>query len=308
MTTRVVHEHHRRRPSSLAFMARALAPSPRLRADRGVPQVVETWSPVRIDADHLATFRRMTGLTDDGDGIPILYPHVLAFPLLMALLTHRSWPLPIRSALQVRNRLVRHRRIDRGETLDLETRTAAHRWLEKGLEVDVATRLSDARSCCWESVVTFYYRGRFDAPGTAAQQSSAPTPPAPASVERFRTARGGGRAFAQLTGDYNPIHLWPAYARRMRFADASLHPQRVAGMCLARLPRPASDAQTLDLWIKGPVFYGASVTLGVAPEVDGTQFGLFLEGDPRPALVGRWEGRSEAAPSPHAPSVMRQPL
>lgn len=291
MTTREVHERHCRRPSSVAFMARALAPSPGLRAGQGVPRIVESWSPVHIDAKHLAAFRRMTGLGDErDDGISILYPHVLAFPVLLALLTHRAWPLPIHRALQVRNRLVRHRRIDARETLQLETRTVAHRVLDKGLEVDVATTLSDGRDCCWESVVTFYYRGRFGEVGTVAPGSASPVLAAPTAVERFRIARGGGRTFAQLTGDYNPIHLWPWYARRMRFAGAFPHPQRVAGMCLARLPRPASDAQTLDLWIKGPVFYGASVTLSSAAVGGDTLFGLALDRDPRTALVGRWGG------------------
>jgi acyl dehydratase len=122
-----------------------------------------------------------------------------------------------------------------------------------------------------------------------------PSALAPSTVtQRFEIARGGGRAFAKLTGDYNPIHLWPWYARRMRFPDAFSHPQRAAGMCLARLPRPDSDAQTLDLWIKGPVFYGANVTLGSATADGGTEFGLVLEGDHRPALSGWWGRRSNA--------------
>lgn len=294
MITREVHEHHGRTPSALAFMARALVPSPGLGRDGGMPRIGLTWSPVRIHSKHLAAFHRGTGLADE-DGISILYPQVLGFPLVMALLTHRSYPLPIWHALQIRNRLVRHRRIDPREVLRLEARIGAHRVVEKGIEVDVATRLSNGQECCWESEITFFYRGRFGTAGAAGPRSAAPALALSTATQRFEIARGGGRAFAKLTGDYNPIHLWPWYARRMRFPDAFSHPQRVAAMCLARLPRPDSDAQSLDLWIKGPVFYGACVTLGSAAADGGTEFGLFLEGDPRPALSGWW-GNSSSTP------------
>jgi len=46
----------------------------------------------------------------------------------------------------------------------------------------------------------------------------------------------------------------------------------------------------VQLWIKGPVFYGAKVALNAAATDDGVQFGLSLEGDDRVALSGLWRG------------------
>jgi acyl dehydratase len=121
----------------------------------------------------------------------------------------------------------------------------------------------------------------------------APRPQAPSLaaapvVDRFPLPSAGGWVFARLTGDYNGIHQWRWYARRFGFPAAFLHPQRVAGMCLAKLHGPDSDAQTLDLWIKGPLFYGANVLLQAAHGEDGLRFGLSLDGDPRAALAGNW--------------------
>lgn len=107
-------------------------------------------------------------------------------------------------------------------------------------------------------------------------------------VDRFQMPRHGGWNFGRLSGDYNGIHYWPWYARRLGFPSAFFHPQRVAGMCLARLQGPETDAQTLELWIKGPVFYGVQVRLSAVDNDDGLRFGLSLERDDRPALVGRW--------------------
>ena len=99
---------------------------------------------------------------------------------------------------------------------------------------------------------------------------------------------GGGWHYGGLSGDYNPLHLWSGYARKHGFARSFFHPQRVLGQCLARLPQAeAALPLRLDAWIKGPVFYGAEVTMGIAQETDGTVFALNVEGDQRPAIIGR---------------------
>jgi hypothetical protein len=131
-----IRQHRKRAPSALVFMARALRPSPGLSRDGGFPPLVQRWSGLRIAPGHLAAFQRATGLAVE-DGVSLLYPHVLGFRLQMAVLTHPAFPLPIWTALQIRNRLVQHRRLDRDASFDLETRVGAHRLLDKGVEVDL---------------------------------------------------------------------------------------------------------------------------------------------------------------------------
>lgn len=272
-------------------MARALLPSPGLPEDGRFPQLTQQWAGCRLEPDHHARFCEATGLPTDR--VSILYPHVLGFRLQMALLTHPAFPLPIWNALQIRNQLVLHRRIEIGETFSLDTRTGEHRVLEKGVEVDVISRLARGPDCCWESVVTFFYRGRFKATGTAgapAPDANAPTLSQTATSERLRMPDGGGWRFGKLTGDYNGIHNWSWYARRLGFRSAFLHPQRAAGIGMAKLHGPQTDGQTLRLWIKGPVFYAANVILNVDAADDGVRFGLSLEGDSRMAIVGHWQG------------------
>lgn len=280
-------EQHSRAPSALAFMARAFIPSPGLAKDGTIPRLVERWAGLRIEPAHLAAFHRATGLPEER-GASVLYPHVFGFRLHMALLTHRAFPLPIWNALQIRNRMIRHRLFGPGEALELETRVGGQRVVEKGLEVDLESRLVRGSERVWESEVTYFYRGRFgDARAAASRENTLDVSQAPVA-ERFRMPVGGGWSFGELTGDYNGIHNWAWYARRFGFRAAFPHPQRVAGTCMARLAGPTSEEQTLELWIKGPVFYGAGVVLRAQPDSAGVDFGLALEGDTRPALVGRW--------------------
>lgn len=270
-------------------MVRALLPSPGLPPDGSFPRLALHWSGLRIDAAHLAAFRAAVGVGDGAaDQVGVLYPHVLGFRLQMALLTQRAFPLPIWNALQVRNHLVRHRCLESGQKFDLQTRVAAHRRVPKGLEVDLESRLTHGSELFWQSLVSYFYRGRF---GAAEDVTPAPAQPdlgGAVARYRFPMPGGGGWGFGGLTGDYNGIHCWPWYARRFGFRSAFAHPQRVAGLCLARLRGPQSEAQTLDLWIKGPVFYGARVTLSARVHDDVLAFGLALEDDLRHALVGSW--------------------
>ena len=46
-------------------------------------------------------------------------------------------------------------------------------------------------------------------------------------------------------------------------------------------------AQRLDAWLKGPVYYGSDLTLRVAETRDAVTFALQVDGDERPAIVGR---------------------
>lgn len=268
-------------PSALAFMLRVARP----RAGRGVPPpIVVRWQGARIAPRRLATYRAAIGRPDEGE-ISVLYPHVLGFPLHMALLTHRAYPLPIWRALQIRNVLRRLRTIDPTARFDVETRVAAHRPVEKGLEVDLETRFASGGECVWESTTTYFYRGRFE--GAPMDAEAAPPVAMDPAAESFALPAHGGFGFARLTGDFNGLHWAKPYARRFGYRTAFLHPQRAAGLCMARLRAPASVAQQLRLWIKGPMFYGAKVRMHRA---GAACFGLSVGDDPRMALVGEWSG------------------
>jgi acyl dehydratase len=181
----------------------------------------------------------------------------------------------------------------------MECRVAGHRVLEKGLEIDLRATWSQGGADAWEGTTTFFYRGRFGAPQAEAR-APAPTLDGARTASRFRAPTWDRWSFGALTGDYNGVHQWDLYARRFGFRGAFAHPQRLAAMALAKLDRPRdprASCESLELWIKGPIPYGAEVRLDVVDAVDpvdpvdahgGLAFGVALEGDARHALLGRW--------------------
>jgi acyl dehydratase len=280
------HLEYERRPSTAAFMLRALYP-PALRKQGPFPPIFATWKEHRVARPQLAEFLRLTSVGGE-PALPLLYPHVFGFPLQMVILTHPTFPLPIWRVLQIRNRLLQRRPIPEDAVLDLQTRVSGQRILEKGVEVDLHTTVVFEKQPAWESLNTFYYRGRFGEAGPPSPMASAPEVGEDV-VARWRTPSGGGWRFGTLTGDFNGIHWWSRYARAFGFRGAFHHPQLVLGQSLARLPAfgPAG-IQRLDAWLKGPVYHGSEISLRATPVPGGTSFAVIAEGERRPAIVGRW--------------------
>jgi hypothetical protein len=273
------------RPSVAAYMLRALYPGG-LRKAPPFPALCARWRGTRPDPSRLAQFLRLTGLGVKR-GLPILYPQVFTFPLQMVILTHPASPLPIWKVLQIRNHLLQHRAIPADAALDAEAAVTGQRILERGLELDLHVGVRADGGLAWEGLTTYYYRGRFGAPGPSSPLAEAPAG-ARTEVARWRTDRGGGLRFSGLSGDYNGIHYWGAYARLFGFRGAFHHPHALSGQCLARMAEPRAAAQRLDLWLKGPVYYGSEVGLAAGGAEGGVAFALTARDGSRPALQGRW--------------------
>lgn len=277
-----------RRPSALAYMLRAVRPV-RRHLDLA-PPICARWHGHRVDAQDLAAFRRIampspgpsSPVVAAEGALPLLYPHTFGFRLAMAILTHPRFPVPIWGVLQTRNHIVQHAPIAADASLDFEARVLPGRVVPKGAEFDLRTTVHVAGTLAWESVVTFFTRGRFGEPDAPSPHTRSPTEYGE-KVAEWTMADTDHLRFGRFTGDYNGIHLWDGYARRMGFRRALYHPSRVLGECLARLP----PARKLDAWIKGPVPHGAHVRLHVAPIDTTTTFALFADDETRPAFVGR---------------------
>jgi len=272
------------RPSALAYMVRAVVP---VRRPAGFAPAIEArWRAQRVDARELERFVRMTG-GRPGRTLPLLYPHTVGFRLSMAMLTHPRFPVPIWNVLQTRNHVLSYRPIPISARLDYAARVRDSRVLERGAELDLETTVQVDGVLAWESLVTFYVRGRFGEPQQASPLARAPRPDGLPSVAEWTMEDRGHLQFGRLTGDYNGIHLWDVYARRFGFQRALYHPPRVLGLCLAHLPQIDPEAPLrLDAWLKGPVPHGAAVRLHAGPEDSRTVFALYAE-EARPSILGR---------------------
>lgn len=278
------HLAYHRRPSVVANHVRAFYPS-RLRPAGEYPQLRATWTGHRAGGNVLAQLCRLTRAAPS-KVLPLLYPHVVGFPLQMAILTHPSCPVAIWRIVQVRNHLLQRRPIEAGTTLDFETTVDGQRVLENGREVDLRTVVRARDELAWESINTFRWRGRTDSAGEPSALATAPAAGGDIVAE-WQPGNAGWR-FALIAGDLNGIHWSNRYARLFGFRRALHYPQVILGECLARLGTLRdTDTQRLDAWLKGPVYKGARICLRARRDGDGTVFAV-LSDDSRPAILARW--------------------
>jgi acyl dehydratase len=222
---------------------------------------------VEVDAAHLAAYTRVCRLPLS-DVLPATYPHMLAFPLQLALMSDRSFPLALPGLVHVRNRIELLRPIGADALLDVEVwaeRFATHR---TGATVDLRATASTGGQEVWQSRSTYLARGA-KAPEGAPH---ADVEVAVGNLERvaatWRIPDDAGRRYAKVSGDVNPIHLSGLTAKAFGFKRAIAHGMWVKARVLGALAGRLPDAFSYDVAFRKPLFLPSTVTLSTA-QADG---------------------------------------
>ena len=80
-----------------------------------LPDVALTVRGVPVDRAHLAGYDRVCGFRL-GDTLPATYPHIMAFPLALRLMTAADFPFPMVGLVHLANRITVARPIDAGRS------------------------------------------------------------------------------------------------------------------------------------------------------------------------------------------------
>ena len=252
-------------PSMRALFARAALTARGRGGDLPDTRLVRTGVPV--DPAEVAAYARVCRFPLD-DVLPPTYPHVLAFPLQVALMSDRAFPLALPGLVHVRNRIDVLRPVRTAEALDLEVwaeRFARHR---TGATVDLCASVSAGGEEVWRSRSTYLARGAQPPDGAPRADLDLPVGDLPEGTIRWRVPDDAGRRYARVSGDVNPIHLSGLTAKAFGFKRAIAHGMWVEARALAALSGRLPEAMTVDVVFRKPLFLPSTVTLSTAP-VDG---------------------------------------
>ncbi|HVX32717.1 MAG TPA: hypothetical protein VHA80_06190, partial [Solirubrobacterales bacterium] len=194
-------------PAILPLYARAAAPLvpgasllPFVPGGGGeIPDIRLQLDEVVADPGALAAYAKVCGFALR-DHLPPTYPHVLAFPLHMALMADGSFPFGAVGLVHVANKITQHRRIGTGEALDLRVRATKLVPHPKGKAFDVVTEARSGDQIAWESTSTFLRRGKGDPAAASGEAFPIVDEDFRASAE-WRLDGGLGRRYAAVSGD-----------------------------------------------------------------------------------------------------------
>ncbi len=278
-------------PSILPLYARAAIPlvpgASRLPFVPGgggeIPDVRLELDRVKADPQAVAAYAKVCGFTLR-DSLPPTYPHVLAFPLHMALMSDGSFPFGAVGLVHIANRITQYRRIGVDEELSLRvqaTKIAKH---PKGRSFDVVTEARVGRQIAWESTSTFLSRGKGDPGAGSGEAFPIVAEDTPASAE-WTLPGDLGRRYAAVSGDRNPIHMHSLTAKPLGFPAAIAHGMWTKARALAALDARLPDALCVDVRFRRPILLPAKVEFatsdGDAEEIDFTVRGRGKKRDTR---------------------------
>jgi acyl dehydratase len=282
-------------PSILPLYARAAAPMipgasllPFVPGGGGeIPDLELDLAGVRAKPDDVAAYDRVCGFALR-DHLPPTYPHVLAFPLHMAVMADGSFPFGAVGLVHVENRIEQHRRIGIDEELTIHVRPTELQPHPKGRTFSLLTKVTADGETVWESTSTMLRRGGSDGNSAARPGEAFAALPddAPASAE-WRLGGDLGRRYAAVSGDRNPIHMHSLSAKPLGFPGAIAHGMWTKARCLAALESRLPNAFAVDVRFRKPILLPGRVEFASASEGDRIDFAVRDAKRGTPHLDGR---------------------
>lgn len=250
----------------------------------------------RIDADRLAAYGRVCGFALTGT-LPLTYPHLLGFPLQMALMTERSFPFGLLGLVHIENRISQHAAIPAAATPAVSVRAENLRPHPKGRAVDLITEASLDGALAWAETSTYLRPGKGGREAAHGEEAvelvshGEAKSRGPAAV--WSVPGDIGRRYAEVSGDRNPIHLHSLAARPFGQPSAIAHGMWTLARTLAAFDGRLRAACTATATFRSPVRIPARISLLSEQTRDGWRASLVSADGERRHLDLAVEGAAE---------------
>jgi acyl dehydratase len=202
-----------------------------------------------------------------GDALPAAYPHMLAFPLHLSLMTDGSFPFPAIGLVHIANKIRQVRPVRASEQLLVRVWSGQLEPHPRGQQFTIYSRASVGDEVVWEEESTNLRRGR----GSGRSAERTPEEPLPAAAT-WQLPGDLGRRYASVSGDFNPIHIHPLTAKLFGFPTAIAHGMWTKARSLAALEGSLPDAFTVEVSFRKPILLPATVEFAEAATDSGIRF------------------------------------
>lgn len=261
-----------RAPGLAATFVRALrSSSKRPGALAALPPVTLVMPRAVVDGAHVARYGAICGFKP-ADGVPLIYPQMLTFPLVTHYISSTDCPWPALGTVHLANAITQHQPLRAGDTVRVELQTGDLFAHEKGQVFDLHLRILRGDDLLWSATQTLLRVGVKPAAGQPYAGQVLVDAPLSCQTEFFAPANLG-RRYGAVSGDRNPIHLSALSAKLFGFKRAIAHgmwTQARAAACL--MPDHPLSKASLNVEFKTPLFLPAKATLWTCRSGHGAQF------------------------------------
>lgn len=241
-------------PPSLARLYAQAVLSPVIPGGDGeLPQTRLVLHGAEVEADRVAEYCRVCSFRVR-TAVPDTYPHLLAFPLHLCLMTDRSFPFSVLGLVHIANRIEALAPIPVGASLDLSVWAEDLRPHPRGRQFDLISQATLDGAPAWRERSTYLSRGgdgNGDSPAASEDDAGEADDLNTAAV--WRIPGDIGRRYAGVSGDRNPIHMHALSARVFGFPTAIAHGMWTKARCLAAFEGRTPDELTIDAEFKSPL-------------------------------------------------------
>jgi hypothetical protein len=231
-----------------------------------LPETVHEVRGVTADVDNLTAYQHLIGLTAR-DTLPAGYLHAMAFPVAISVMNRDDFPLSLLGMLHLGNQVEQRSPVLFTEALDISARVENLRGHRAGTQLDVVAEIRGAGTpdIRWTGRSTYLAKGIFlpgiDKP-TPPDGRDGFTPPDPTAV--WHLGVDTGRAYAAVSGDFNPIHLSVLSAKALGLRGSIAHGMYLASRALADVGPVKGESFTWDVTFDAPVFLPGRVALEIS--------------------------------------------
>lgn len=246
-------------PMTALAMARALFKRER----SGPPSPVSTaYALDGIDRAHLARYNRLLGFAPGA--LPVTYYYLLAQRAHLPTLLRDAFPFRVAGLVHVANDIVEHRLPGFDEALRLVTDVAVDPPRPNGAVYCTLVTRADAGAGPVFTCASTYLARRGKAGGGARPAAEAPAGP---EIGAWALGAASGRDYAAVSGDWNPIHLWPWSARLFGMRQPIIHGMHTMARACALLEQAGGRrVRAIGGRFKAPAPLGTTLALHAALE------------------------------------------
>ena len=274
-------------PSMAASFFRALGTgAKRPGVVKELPKAELVLPKVVLDAQHIARYGALCGFSAS-QGVPLIYPQMLTFPLVMAYISSDACPWPALGTVHLANSIEQHRQLHAGDTVRVEMETGSLFAHEKGQGFTLDLRILRGDELVWSATQSLLRVGVKETSGAPFVSQLIGDAELSCQTE-FSASADIGRRYGAVSGDRNPIHLTALTARLFGFKRAIAHGMWTKARALSYLlPAEPLDRARVAVEFKTPLLLPGRASLWTQRSINGAQFEVRDRKGMRPHVRGQ---------------------